>query len=340
MRIVRPSGVWNSRAPLHNFFSHALQIQQHYGLLTCAVARTRYDADHLPADGPMGALRFMRSKIAGKAASKAWMAYRDSWRRLNGKYDDQPTIADVETDLAKTLYTIREATVVRYSAMYESYVQAWALNMFLGLQETGQQLSKAQGNLAERFSPVGKQFVIIPGVPDIMKAFPSDVAALALLPHISTNPSTGESVEAPAVPELNALRTIAFWRDFRNHIVHRGSRASPGFCRSHSAFFDLLRVPYGAALRALVPGQQFQLPDLLYYAIATTHNKAAIILNQRLADVSQGLRGRIYRPSSGTPEPTRFDPTIVVEPLLTPGDHPESLAFVDQFVNVPERDED
>ena len=111
-----------------------------------------------------------------------------------------------------------------------------------------------------------------------MKSFPDAAIALRLLPHISTDPKTGNAVSVPLSRDLNALRTITFWREFRNHIVHRGSRISPGFCRTHGEFFESLREPYGSTLKPLVTGQLFQLPDLLYYAIATTHNKAAIFL--------------------------------------------------------------
>ena len=340
MRIVRPSGVWNSRAPLHNFFSEAAQLQHQYGLLTCAVTRTRYEASHQLAGDTANSKSFMRARVAGAIASKAWNSYRDSWRRLNGRYEDHPSIPEVERDLATMLFAIREATVVRYSALYESYVQSWALNMLLAAQERGRHLSAAQAVLAEHFSPVGKQYVVTPTEPKIMKAFPEVATDLKALPHISTDPRSGEPVEVPPKPELNALRTIAFWRDFRNHIVHRGSRASPGFCRTHSEFFDMLRVPFGAALRKLEPGKKFQLPDQLYYAIATTHNKAAIFLNGKLVEASGEMRGRIYHPSTGIPEPTRFDPKIRVGYMLVPGDHAESLAFVEQFIEVPERNED
>src|SRR5439155_7062772 len=146
---------------------------------------------------------------------------------------------------------IREYAVVRYSSLFESFLQCWALNMLLALQEGGVALSVDQNVLAGKFSPVMKQFVLTPGVPKILSAFPDIRADLEALPHISTDPRTKETVEVPSNPKLNALTTVNFWRDFRNHIVHRGGRISTGFARSHREFFELFRVPYGSKLRPL-----------------------------------------------------------------------------------------
>ena len=70
--IVRPSGIWNTRAPLHAFFYQAIQMQQTYALLTSAISRTRYDAGHLTEDSTDSAARFMHARYSGPVASKAW----------------------------------------------------------------------------------------------------------------------------------------------------------------------------------------------------------------------------------------------------------------------------
>lgn len=302
MYVVRPSGVWNSRAPLHNFFHQSALLHQIYGLLTCAVARTRYDADHLNPESTNSARKFMRSKTAGPVASKAWICYRDSWRRITGKHDDQPSIKDVEYDLRFCLHAVRESAFVRYSACFEAFVQCWCLNFVLAKLESNSTITGKQEKIIERFSPIGKTYVVTPGVPAILDAFPDIADKLVQLPHISTNPATGEPVEVPADPNLNALRTIFFWRDYRNYIVHRGSRISAGFCRVHSEFFELLRAPYSSHLRPLKQGDRLQLPDVLFYAMATTHNKVAVWLNSALQDASRKSRGCVHLLSAGLPE--------------------------------------
>jgi hypothetical protein len=147
-------------------------------------------------------------------------------------------------------------------------------------------------------------------------------------------------VEMPAVSELNAWRTVLFWRDYRNHLVHRGSRISNSFSVAHAEFFEHLRAPYGSALRPLERGARLQLPDFLYYAMLTTHNKVAIWLNSVLQEISDGSRGCIRPLGSGLPEPKKFDATLRPRALLLQGDHAESLAWVDQFTMVPELDSD
>lgn len=337
--IVRPSGVWDSRAPLHSFFLQQTQVQQNYALLTGAVARTRYDAEHQSPEATISAARFMHARCSGPVASKAWNTYRWAWRALSNRPEDQPTIAELERDLATSLYAIREYAVVRYSALFESYVQCWALNMLLAQQERGQNLSDDQVKLSIDFSPVGKQYVVTPGVPAILRAFPEARDALEKLPHISTDPKTKEPVEVPSNPKLNSLRTLMFWRDFRNHVIHRGSRISTGFAKAHYDFFELLRQPYAEILRPLKLGNLLQLPDAVFYAMATTHRKASGMLNEQLRALSNARRGVIFLPEESKPEPTVFSNSFNPRRLLIDGDHQPSLAFVNQFTEVPEDDE-
>lgn len=334
--IIRPSGVWNTRTPLHWFLEQAIRLQQTYALLTLAVSRTRYDAEHLEADSAHSASKFMHARHSGPVASKAWNTYRWAWRALEGAPEGQPAIKDVERDLAVSLYAIREYAVVRHSSLFESFVQSWALNMLLALQEREVALSSDQNLLADQFSPVLKEFVLTPGVPKILAAFPEIRATLEALPHISSDPRTKEPVEVPSSPKLNALTTIKFWRNFRNDIIHCGGRVSTGFARSHAEFFDLFRAPYGSKLRALEHGHLLQLPNEVYYAIAATHRKVAVRLNLFLQELSQGRRGNVYKPEDGRPEPALFQPGVRTRPLLIVGDHPESFAFVDQFTDVPD----
>jgi hypothetical protein len=340
MRVVRPSGVWNSRAPLHNFFYQSALIKQTYGLLTGAVARTRYDATQLAPESATSSRRFMRSEFAGHAASKAWGTYRDAWQGLNGKYGEQPSIQNVKADLAISLYAVRESTIVRYSALFEAFVQCWSLNMILAKLESATGVTIEEEKIAERFSPVDKSYVVTPGVPVILKAFPDIQEGLEKLPHISIDLATGTPVEAPAVPELNALKTISFWRDYRNHLVHRGSVISKGFWVKHSELFELLRAPYVSQLRPLEQGNRLQLPDVVYHAMATTHNKVARWLNSVLQERSGNSRGCVHLLSSGLPEPSKLDATLRPPVLLMDGDHAESLAWVDQFSTVPEAEDD
>jgi len=114
--VVRPSGVWNTRAPLHVFFGRTDEVQRDYSLLTMAVARTRYEAEHRPPEMGPSAAKFMRARISGPVASKAWNGYRDWWRRAHGDPEGQPSIEHVEQDLGVALYPIRELAVVKIAS--------------------------------------------------------------------------------------------------------------------------------------------------------------------------------------------------------------------------------
>lgn len=325
--VIRPSGVWNSRAPLHNFLSQTSIIQRDYSLLTLAVARTRFELAHL--DAPLSSPReFMAPGRSGPVASKAWRNYRDWWRKEHAKDEGQPIAENIDADLALGVYPIREWAVVKVASLFETFVQCWALNMLLAVLEKGDATwSEKQTRLASDLSPIHTPDAFPPGVPRILGAFPQEQEGLSLLPHIKTDPATGAPVEAPLAPGLNALSVALFWRDYRNLVVHRDGVVSQDFVAKHSDVFELLRVPYQGKLRPLSLPGRLQLPDVVFYAMMATHHRAARWLNQRLRDLSAGRRGNIFPPEAGIEEPVRLDPRLQARPLLGPGDHAPSLRW-------------
>src|SRR2546422_3134716 len=83
--VVRPSGIWNSRAPLHDFFRNSLVIGRDYGILTLAVTRVRHEIDHAPKGNAISPREFMRARSSGQIAGRAWLRYRDAWRALSDR---------------------------------------------------------------------------------------------------------------------------------------------------------------------------------------------------------------------------------------------------------------
>ena len=110
--------------------------------------------------------------------------------------EGQPTIADIEKDLATSLYAVREAAVITWSSTFETFCQCWALNMLLARLEAGETLSKREQALAHELSPIhhspGRP---TPGVPSILRCFEFARDGLAALPHINRHPRTGVVVE-------------------------------------------------------------------------------------------------------------------------------------------------
>lgn len=326
--VVRPSGVWNTRAPLHLFLQRMHEIQRDYCLLTLAVSRTRYDAEHrAPGVGPSAA-NFMRKRVSGPVASKAWNGYRDSWRRTHGSPDGQPSIEELEQDLGLALYPIREQSVVKVASVFETFVQSWALNMILATLEAGFALSPAEEKLAEHFSPVHTPGSYPPGVPTILKTFGAVQADLEGNPHVRTEPATGATLQEPITPILNSYRAILFWRGFRNQFVHSEGLVSKGFRHRHGAFFEAMREPYKEVLRPLEPMIRLQLPSVVFYAMVSVHYRAAGFLNKKLQEISRGRRGTIYAVESGVEEPVQFDPSLITRPMLIDGDHADSARWL------------
>lgn len=322
--IIRPSGVWNSRAPYHNYLVETSSIDRDYCLLTLAVSRTRHDADHITATSSTNTVTFMRTKISGRVARKVWNRYRDFWRLKTDKPDGQPGISDLEQDLGLSLYAIREFAVIRWSSIFETFSQCWALNMLLARLERSETLTPKEERLVRQLSPI---YTRRPrGVPSILDCFQDVREELDGLPHINSDPYTKMPVAAPIHPELTALRSILFWRDYRNLLVHRGGRISMDFIETHGAFFEAFRQNYSEVMRELRPTGRLQLPSMIVPAISTTHTKAAKWLNEVLVRASCGTRGKLRPPSEE--EPVKLDLNLIPPKLLTDGDHSTSLKWV------------
>jgi len=333
VRVVRPSGIWDTRTPLEYYFCECASLQKTYALLTCVVERMRGEAKHAPT-GEQNLSEFLRGNASGAVALKASSAYSRAWRRLDGNGELDPSIEDVERDLARTLRSIREFAIVRYSALFESFVHCWALNMLLASLETSRTLSNKQMQLINEFTPIGKQGTVkVHGLSDVLKVYPAAFDALKTSPHIRRDKNK-ELVQSPIDPRLNAWAVVSFWRDYRNLLVHRDGVIDKGFQKQYSRFFELLRAPY-PKLKPLTVGQQLQMKDFLYYAVATTHNLAAEILNSFLMDASKGRRGN-HSPTQGTTPKNGSGRTNM---LLTAGDHSASLAWVAQFGRVANNEE-
>lgn len=324
--IKRPSGVWNTRAPMHAFLVQINRAQIRYSTLTLAITRTRYDLDHRAPTSTKSPARFLHARESGEVASKAWTNYRDAWNRLFPPSSGRPDLSDLGQSLATGLYAVREDGILRCAAIFETFLLCWALNALLTLLELhGGLTTPAQEALAERFSPFSPKRHHTPPAFKVLDAFPDAMAQLARLPHISTDPVTGASITEPVADQLTALNVLTFWKDFRNLIIHRGNRLSLGFCRKYGALFEQLRKPYAAVLRPLDPIRSLQLPNPVFYATLTTHLKAARCLNTYLRTLSEERRGRLTPP--GSLEPDTFHATNRPPPLLQPGDHEDSLKW-------------
>ena len=325
--IVRPSGVWNSRAPFNDY----LQRQQ---VLSRAVAAlqisTYFLREHISAEPNQDSLGkdYLRDLLKSRApAANAWLNFRRSHGYDENKIAPQPTIKRLYGEAALSLFFVLEMAVIRLSSLFESYAQCWALNVLLTILENGQPLRPTEVELAETFLPfqVGRRAPILPGWWDILRSFPQLEVDLRNLPHLFTDPRSGKKVDKPISGTLNAYSVIEFWRAYRNLSVHTSKQITTRFHHRWSGFFAESMESLGHIERLEV-GKPLPVHDDLYGAMAACHYRAALVMTETLIVLSNERRGH---PEAPGPKTTDTFPAPPPSPLLLlPGDHPDSVRWL------------
>jgi len=321
--IIRPSGMWDSRAPFHTYLFHHRNRLRTYGALTLGIQRLRVEAEATPAE-PLSR-KFFRVKQGGHLSDKAWRLYTKSFATTPNGDPERPTLQQVFDDLANCFWATTAWSVVDYAGLFEVFGLSWLLNYLLARLESGAALTRDELRLASQISPLRKRLVL-PPFPTIVSAIPMLEDGLKALPHVRTDPRTSQEVSTPITETLNALRTLEFWRDYRNLFVHHAGMVSLRFAGKHRAFVEDLRslMP---EIPSLAVGQRIQLRDDSFRAMSSVHYRAAQWMNEQLVALSGGRRGHPFAPS-----PVPALPWTNVPPkapsLLVEGDHPESYRWV------------
>ena len=322
--VIRRSGIWNSRVPFHNFLVERREISRTYHVLTLAIYQLRYDAGQ---DDPNRSGRNFFRKVARETKAtpaKSWKGYRLSFGRDSEGELRTPTVSDLSKDLKEALYDVRESAIVKFASLFESFAQCWALNFLLSKLENGTGWTPDERKLAENFSPVHGKYNA-PGWPIITQRIPDLRSGLSVLPHINKDSVSGADITMPVTLDLNAFRTIKFWRDFRNIVVHSSGLITSTFRDENGAFFEQLRAPYMGHMPPLELGKRLKFFDTMFPAMATAHHKAALWMNNWLEKESRQRRGHPEAPDSKTTD--YFDEIIFPKPLLVLGDHSESYQW-------------
>jgi hypothetical protein len=316
--VIRPSGVWNSRAPFTNYFLANRQIGLHFNVLILSACYLRSLLRRQKSDR---AIREIAE--ADRIATFALLGYRKSIGKDAKGQRRKPTCRDFETDVTAALQDLYEAGVVKVASLFESFALCWALNSLLARLERGERWSQEEQRLCDQLSPIISERV--PSWYQIMRAFPTIADELRYLPHIYLDKKTKEQVKAPVSSVLNAGSVIEFWREYRNLVVHRGAIVSSAF---HDRFEDLyneLIQPLGSGTPALRPRRPVSFSDALVRAMATTHYFVATHLAKRLTEFSHRRRGHLNAPG---PELELLGTTLAApKQLLIEGDHDRSLRW-------------
>ena len=321
--VIRPSGVWNSRAPIFNYRLGHGRIQQAYGVAGLAFDRMRIEATVSPPESVRALFRVGWCQRHTQSTQYFWRMLRDA---TPGR---EPSVNAAVTQLSTALEAFAEIALLKLSSLFETFIQCWALNFLLGKLETGDAWTIAERRLAQRFWPLGSSGTI-PSFPQILHAIPSVQEWLTCLPHI-TRRLTGEDVDEPIDSTLTALSVLLFWRAYRNLVVHSQGRVSNAFLRRHGVVAESLRryFPHVPELRS---GRRLIYTRPVVVAAATTHYKAAVFLSEQLVTLSGNRRGHgvvlteLVGPISEDEERQK------TPPLLTAGDHEASVRWLTDTV--------
>ena len=322
--VIRPSGIWDSRAPFHNFLLAHRRIIRTYNVLTLAVCRLTHEAgDARVAARP--AQKWLRAQGASMQSYRSWGNYRRTLPRSEPDILPKPTVRDVASHLDESLYDLRRHTVIAYSAAFETFTQCWALNYLLSVLENGHAWNHRERSLAQAMSPEHGADAL-PTLHRILDCWSFLKDGLGTVPAFVTKDSTDSDDPVPISGDVNALEAIKTWRSVRNLIVHRGGIISLRFLDRHGPFFRWLRGHY-PYMHPLEVGGGFLFYDDVVRAVFAVHYRAARWMSDLLEDVSSARRGH---PQAPNPKPA-----VVFFPgqppqapvLLLPGDHEPSYEW-------------
>jgi hypothetical protein len=316
--VIRPSGVWNSRAPFSNYFLANREIGLHFNVLVLSARHLRATLRAQRSDKPV-----RDTAERDRVAAFALLGYRRSLGRDSTGQRRKPSARDLEVDVGDALQALYQLVVVKVASLLEAFAQCWALNSLLTRLERNEDWSEEEQRLADQFSPILSER--IPGWRQIMRTFPTIADELRSLPHIYLDKKTKNEVNAPVSNALNAASVIEFWREYRNLVVHRGGIVSATFHERYACLYEELVEPLGPDTPKLAPLRPLTFSDALARAMATTHYYVACRLGERLAEFSDGRRGHLNAPG---PEVKLLGTTLAnPKPLLIAGDHEASFKW-------------
>lgn len=322
--VIRPSGVWNSRSPFHDYLMEYKRLLRGHNALTLAVLRLRQDSED-PDVATKGARKWLRTEQGPHLGGIAWRNYKKSIPRLVQNEPPTVSVAMFADDLDKALFDVRRNTVIAYSGLFELFTQSLALNVLLARLESGQGWTALERRLAVGFSPEhGKGD--LPTVPRILAAFPELERGLRDLPMVLVKSELSSEVPVTVDDVENLYEAIRFWRALRNILVHRSGMVSASFVRRHGELYERLRGHY-TYLEALGSGR-FRLYEDIVRAMGAVHYRAAHWMNNRLLGESGERRGHPLAPEPKQEEFFSAGMKHKSPPLLMDGDHAMSLTWL------------
>lgn len=311
--VVRASGVWDSRVPLWLFREEHSRFNRLCFAQSLALDQMIGNAEECHSRGESTLAGFLGKKRLKQVPGRAFRSYRKAFGVT------KPSVGDFAHDLKDGVQFVREATVILYVGMFETFVACWALNMLLAKLEHNS-WEEGERIVAEEMSPIHhskrfKQGHLLPSLSFLIRSFPDVIRDL----EQAVPAGMSESYGSLSSKTVNVYRAMLFWKDYRNLCVHRSRVLSKGFCGRWSEIWNALRNR-NRKIPKLEAGQQLCLYDDVVRSLFSDLQMAAELMNKRLVGLSTNDRGTV----PPVPEKGQLTPF----PLLQEGDHSLSHQWV------------
>jgi hypothetical protein len=330
--VIRPSGVWNTRAPFHSFLQEYKAANRVYALSVLAASRVRRDLEH-PTRQPFSVRKYFSPSDGGlRRDAWAWHYYRSAFSKdlMAGGAPPTPTRDQVCENLEGVIGAARRATLIRLATLFEMYTQCWTLNYLLARLETNMLWTNEERFLANALSPVhGKEQ--IPSVSVVFRCLPELRRALQSLPPYFSDPKTKERLVKPLSAIVTSFSAVHFWIDLRNIIVHKFGLLPRGFCLKYAEFWNAFRMAY-PFLPELKAMQRVLIYHEMVQSMALAVYRSALCMSDELERLSGERRGHPWAPGRKPPQPVPIASIPRPLGLLIQGDHESSYRWANDEV--------
>lgn len=316
--IIRPEYVWDTRSPMRKFVEYHKKENQIYWALMLTLKTCLNNWDSYNQNEPA-------VNIVDKSLDRQLKAFIESF----GNHDNktiQPSIKNLKLSIIDGINFVTEYSLISYLGEFEAYLQCWTLNLLLSKLEQGKLLTQVESGLITKFNPNINSYP--PNTATLIKDVNEIKELLIALPHVIKDYRTKKKVIIPLSANLNAHKTIKFWKEWRNLVVHSSGIVSEKFNREYREFYDEFRSVFEHVPDFKI-NQKLKMNEAVFRAITTVHYNAALALKDLLVSISKEKRGHTYAPgpviNGGKYSPSQLPKEYAK--MLIDGDHNPSLQY-------------
>lgn len=309
--IARPSGIWDSRAPFHNFITLHKIHQRIY--LVSVLCTEKYYADYPLARAEGKTLEEFLVASGRDRSNRAWRNYvKAQTERYSDGRIKPPIYSNIAHDLIAAHFQLKRSTVILQFTLFEQYLQCWLLNYLLTKLENHQSLQKNEELLCYQLSPFEQKELHKkqPNLAKIMYEIPVLRETLTSMDHNGKHKTD--------ISNFSCFDAIDFWRQYRNALVHNRGYCTPKLLEKQIHFWNNCMTQFTAKDK-FVERESLPLSDELLRHCNAVIYQAARALENVLFTESKQRRGHPWAPN---PKPEAEEtPSEFAQRLLVEGDH-------------------